>query len=87
MKIYLVNGTYGEYGDKIQWNVVAYKNKEEAKILVDNINKEIEILYQKKHEFIGDYKCKTIPNEEIIWKNYTYYIDSLYYDYEEIELI
>jgi hypothetical protein len=46
MKIYIVSGSTGEYSDRTDWMVCAYKSEDEAKRIVaeyDRIAKEIEV--------------------------------------------
>ena len=45
MKIYIVMGTTGEYSDRIEWPVVAYKDKKLAENHVHNATQTANIIF------------------------------------------
>lgn len=88
MTIYVVFGCTGEYSDRSEWCVKAFRNEERAKDLVNNLNTSARILFQKiengevdkwdSHYNYGDH----IPEDP---RGYMDYTGTTYY-YATVEL-
>lgn len=87
MKIYIVHGETGEYSDRSDWNVCAYKNEEDAKIHVVKASEVARELYAKyQNDFMNWYDddgvIKTNPYDKRFSMDYT----GTNYGYSEVEL-
>lgn len=56
MRIYVVQGRTGEYGDKCEWNVKAFRTREQAMEFANNANKRAEEIFKSSESKYGPYK-------------------------------
>lgn len=63
MKIYVVFGTSGEYSDRREWPVKAFKSKEQAEVLVINATQEANRIFSANGDKYYDWDNEKDPNK------------------------
>lgn len=83
MKIYIVFGQTGEYSDRKEWTVRAYKDKKRAKVLIELATKEALNLHKEAehNRLMGE----PLPNNKYDPFFKTDYTGTTYF-YQEVEL-
>lgn len=61
MKIYIVEGSTGEYSDRRNWNVIAYTNKQEAEDHAFNATKRAKEIFPFREDF-WEYNRSEFPD-------------------------
>jgi len=56
MKIYVVRGTTGEYSDRNEWAVIAYRNEKEAQEFIKKAKKRAEEIFATGNYHFWDEK-------------------------------
>lgn len=78
MKIYIVEGSTGEYSDHVEWVVCAFKNKDNAQELVINASARAREIYSKYNTWdVGereDLKSKYDPKMQMDYTGTNYRI-------------
>lgn len=92
MKVYVVVGTTGEYSDRIEWQVCAYRDEEQAKAHVQGAEGYVRANYQTgRPRLIGGMVYEVPDGDENPWDpELPTYAGSVYtgvsYSYSAVEL-